>query len=258
MKRGWEFLKQPTARDIAPRNRQRGLSQAPVEYDYLVVCDLEWTVNHKSPPEVIEFGLVLLPLKGVKRPLSVKDIQTANCTEEIQLYCKPTEKPLLSQFIKDLTGISQETVDAAPTFDIQFKALKSWLITHKLIDSTGVKTCNWAICTWSDADVQVIKNEVERKEVGEFPEALNAWINLKDDSYFKKVYRRPPRQGLENCCNTIAKVGFVGGAHSGIVDARNTAAICVDMVNKGFRFVRTSRGFDKHGHMYGRQTFKKT
>ena len=44
---------------------------------------------------------------------------------------------------------------------------------------------------------------------------------------------------------------FVGRAHSGLVDARNTAALAAHMVNGGFRFVRGTRGLSADGRMLG-------
>lgn len=89
------------------------------------------------------------------------------------------------------------------------------------------------------------------------PKAFDTWVNLKDDSFFKRVYNVSAYGGLENCCKNIVKVDFEGRAHSGLTDARNTAAIAADMANNLFRFTRPSRGFDKNGRMYGSTLSKK-
>mmetsp|Transcript_2455 Transcript_2455/g.2855 ORF Transcript_2455/g.2855 Transcript_2455/m.2855 type:complete len:276 (+) Transcript_2455:102-929(+) len=257
------WLKPPTARDICPRKRKTGLSLPPKEYECLVVLDLEWTAwksrsNQERKPEVIEFGACVVPLKGSKRPVPVKRIQTGDETDEIQLYCKPTECPTLSSFIIDLTGISQETVDKSPTFKDQLKNFVSWLQSLGLVDKQGRKKKHWSMCSWSDADLNVIRNEAARKGILElFPEAFNSWVNLKDDSFFKKTYKTRARGGLENCCKNIAKIGFNGRAHGALTDARNTGALVADMANKLMRFTRSSRGFDKNGFMYGSKRQKR-
>ena len=83
------------------------------------------------------------------------------------------------------------------------------------------------------------------------PAAFRTWVNLKDDAFFKRVYGVAARGGLENCCKKICKVGFIGRAHGGLTDARNTAAVAADMANQLFRFTRHSRGFDENGVMFG-------
>mmetsp|Transcript_11707 Transcript_11707/g.13306 ORF Transcript_11707/g.13306 Transcript_11707/m.13306 type:complete len:280 (-) Transcript_11707:234-1073(-) len=250
------WLKPPTAKDICPRKRKTGLSKPPQEYECLIVLDLEWTAWKnpliKSQPEIIEFGACVVPLNRHNRPLPVKDLQDGRNIHEIQLFCKPTESPRLSNFITELTGITQAVVDTAPMFETQLKVFASWLQQMDLIDENGKKKSHWSMCSWTDADLNVIRNEAKRKGcLEDFPDAFNSWVNLKDDSFFKRTYGSRAKGGLENCCKNIASIGFKGRAHGALCDARNTAALVADMANKLMRFTRPSRGFDKHGHMFG-------
>lgn len=128
------------------------------------------------------------------RPFETSRFQSG-LEPEIQLYCKPTEAKKLTAFIKRLTGISQgmehadflllvektidwgiqssgnayfvysiEIVDDAPSFEDQLDAFVSWLVEQDLIEkSTGEKLGHWSMCSWSDADVDMIRREAERK-----------------------------------------------------------------------------------------------
>ena len=47
-------------------------------------------------------------------------------------YCRPVINPTLSEFCHNLTGITQETVDAADTFPVVHDKFLAWMKSHKL------------------------------------------------------------------------------------------------------------------------------
>ncbi|WRT69622.1 uncharacterized protein IL334_006611 [Kwoniella shivajii] len=91
------------------------------------------------PNEIIEFPVVLLqwtePNTEGKRILVKVD--------QFRSYVKPTWKPILTDFCKNLTGISQETVDKAPTFPQMLKKFEKWMDKWELRDEKGLKDALW-------------------------------------------------------------------------------------------------------------------
>ena len=64
--------------------------------------------------------------------------------------------------------------------------------------------------------------------------------------------------GVQEACVKACGLAFVGRAHSGLVDSRNTAAICCQMLLQGFRFTRPTRGFAPDGNVWGQKKKQKT
>ena len=72
-------------------------------FDYICVYDFECTCDNKKKlesQEIIEFPVVIIDVKNKK----IKSI--------FQTYVKPTIEPVLTPFCTELTGITQEQVDA--------------------------------------------------------------------------------------------------------------------------------------------------
>ncbi|GJJ70550.1 3'-5' exoribonuclease 1 [Entomortierella parvispora] len=94
-------------------------------YDYYLCFDVEATCekgfSFEFPNEVIEFPVVLL------------DGSTLEVVDEFQSYVRPTYRPTLSEFCVELTGIQQETIDAAPTFTEMLILFDEWLTKHGII-----------------------------------------------------------------------------------------------------------------------------
>lgn len=90
----------------------------------ILVIDLEatcWeTVNPAGQPqsiesmEIIEFGCALATRQG-------------DLLDSRSFLVRPTRFPRLSDFCRNLTGITQEMVDQAPAFPEAVAALNDWL-----------------------------------------------------------------------------------------------------------------------------------
>jgi len=126
----WSFLKAPTEGDLKGRRRRRKVFDKPVEsFEYLVVLDFEWTCDNqppasstfRGPAEIIEFPAVLVRLS----PFEVID--------EMQVYCKPVENPVLTAFCKELTAIEQQQVDRGVALTEALSLLQAWLHSHGLV-----------------------------------------------------------------------------------------------------------------------------
>jgi len=90
-----------------------------MKFHRCIVLDLEATCWEKGTSlermETIEFGAVRL------------DGRTLFPVGEFSRFIRPIEEPVLSDFCKRLTGITQEDVDNAETFPLVFKDFLEWL-----------------------------------------------------------------------------------------------------------------------------------
>ncbi|XP_023238414.1 uncharacterized protein LOC111637207 [Centruroides sculpturatus] len=89
-------------------------------YKYFCVIDFEATCdgNAEYQHEIIEFPAVLIDTKERK------------VISTFHEYCRPTLNPLLTEFCKLLTKISQETIDCAETFTVVLNNFTKWLYHH--------------------------------------------------------------------------------------------------------------------------------
>jgi len=206
------------------------------DFKYLLVLDFESTCwkdrSHGFAPEIIEFPVVLL------------DLSTGQIVSEFHEYVMPTEHPKLSDFCTELTGISQDTVDNGVPLSTCLVLFKRWMadITNKyaltLQRDDRIETGNhlYSCCTWSDWDLSLcLENECKRKQLKK-PVELRSWIDIR--AVYRTFYQRKP-QGLNGALRDIG-LEFVGREHSGIEDARNTAALVHHMVRQGCKLQPTS------------------
>lgn len=99
-----------------------GLVRRPVNQPrYLCVLDFEATCDEGkgfSPAEIIEFPAIIL------------DTRTMSEVDNFHRYCRPVERPVLTEFCKSLTGIMQEQVSGRPTFSCARVQLCSLAMSH--------------------------------------------------------------------------------------------------------------------------------
>ncbi|TTE81772.1 Poly(A)-specific ribonuclease PARN [Bagarius yarrelli] len=121
-------------------------------FSYLIIIDFEstcWREKNNHGQEIIEFPAVLM------------NTHTGEIESEFHSYVQPQEHPLLSSFCKELTGITQEQVEAGLPLQICLSRFTRWL--HTLQQEKGVvflhentqttvsgKAC--AFLTWSGLD----------------------------------------------------------------------------------------------------------
>jgi len=170
----------------------------------LLVIDLEATCDEaghisRSSMEIIEIGGAVVSVPEYK------------ILDTYQGYIKPVVNPKLSAFCKELTGIKQETVDAAPMFYDAISTYREWL------DSLG-KINSWA--SWGNYDKGQFEQDCNRHSADN-PHAELKHLNLKND--FGKAL------GIRRCgmANAFAylKHDMQGRHHSGLDDAINIARL---------------------------------
>ncbi len=64
--------------------------------------------------EIIEIGAVKF------------DCKSFDVIDEFQTFVKPVRNTVLSNYCKNLTSITQEQVDNAPTFDVVYRLFMNW------------------------------------------------------------------------------------------------------------------------------------
>ncbi|XP_045902229.1 ERI1 exoribonuclease 2 [Micropterus dolomieu] len=201
-------------------------------FSYLIVIDFEstcWREKNHYSQEIIEFPAVLL------------NTSTGEIESEFHTYVQPQERPILSEFCTELTGITQMQVEAGIPLQICLSRFSRWLQNLQLDmgvvfsnrqqisseSSASQKLCTFL--TWSDWDLGVcLQYECKRKQLHK-PDVLNSWIDLR--STYRLFYDRKPK-GLNGALQDLG-IQFSGREHSGLDDARNTAQLAARMMRDG-------------------------
>jgi inhibitor of KinA sporulation pathway (predicted exonuclease) len=113
---------------------------------YKLVVDLEATccANNEFPRhemEIIEIGAVLLDSEN-------KTVST------FQTFVKPTVHPLLTDFCKELTTITQDQVDTAPSFNIAMTSFLNWVHEYVIVF--------YDFYSWGDFDKNIISRQAKQ------------------------------------------------------------------------------------------------
>ena len=227
--------------------------KANPHYDYYLVLDFEATCcdNHNSSNviqestpkfqrrdmEIIEFPSVLL---------DVRPMRTGNppiVVSEYQAYVKPRINPTLTAFCTDLTGITQDTVDAANSFAHAYRGHMMWLQElgfkfDTICDQMCIVTCgNWDLRTMLPR--QLLRHELTLDNIRyPYPEFYKWWVNIQTP--FQEVYQT--RGGMARMLDVMG-IELTGRHHSGIDDCRNTAKIVIRLLEKGAPLYPTSTSF---------------
>ncbi|XP_061587216.1 ERI1 exoribonuclease 2 [Cololabis saira] len=200
-------------------------------FSYLIVIDFESTCwkERNNSQEIIEFPAVLL------------NTSTGEVESEFHAYVQPQEHPILSEFCTELTGITQDQVEAGLPLHICLSRFNRWLQRLRLelgvVFPDKLQTYSAPLpsqklstfLTWSDWDLGVcLQYECKRKQLHK-PDVLNSWIDLR--STYRLFYNRKPR-GLNGALQDLG-IQFAGREHSGLDDARNTAGLAARMMRDG-------------------------
>ncbi|KAI9096244.1 ribonuclease H-like domain-containing protein [Phlyctochytrium arcticum] len=186
---------------------------------YLCVIDFEATCEATSAfdfdNEIIEFPAVLL------------NARTGEVMGEFQGYVKPSKNPILSDFCKSLTGISQTTIDNAEPFTAVLKRFETWLMQwapHPFRQVQFVCDGPWDIRDFMRK--QCIHSRISR------PVYLRHFIDLRR-SYIH--FYKCERTNLAGMLQGLGMV-FEGREHCGLHDTRNIARIAQRMISDGYAF----------------------
>jgi len=170
-----------------------------------IICDLEATcwAEERRPErmEIIEIGAVKLaspagPVLG-----------------EFDAFVRPVLEPTLSDFCRELTGITQADVDGAEPFPAVLARLVAWMGEPPL-----------RFCSWGQYDVNQLGLDCTRHAIP-FPIQFADHVNLKNVwATWKGVKPRGLARALK-----LMGMEMQGHHRRGIDDARNSARICMAM-----------------------------
>lgn len=170
------------------------------------VIDLECTCsNDESFPrndmEIIEIGCAIVNKDG--------DIQ-----DERDIFVKPVLHEELTDYCKELTGITQEQVDGGISLNQALHDLNAFL------DINNVD----AWCSWGYFDKNQFKREADNKNIYKANASFFVipHINLSVKYFNQKGLKR--KVGLRKAL-AQNNLEFIGRPHSGIDDVRNTARL---------------------------------
>ncbi|EMD38611.1 hypothetical protein CERSUDRAFT_113791 [Gelatoporia subvermispora B] len=231
---------------------------AEQEYEAFLVFDVESTCikggQFDYPNEIIEWPVCLMRRKdrdGTGRA------EMLEIVDEFRSFVKPTRNPQLSEFCTNLTGITQEQIDAAPTFTEMLGEFSLWLDRKGLIDShSGEHRIRFCWCCDGDHDI----SDFVTKQcfISKIP--LPAWIQGRFINVRRMVYGwyagmlhnasrcRDMREGsnapqlpyslpepltIPRQLETLQLPPFQGRQHSGIDDARNISRILAELSKRG-------------------------
>lgn len=191
------------------------MSFDPSRIKYLCVLDFEATCEDKSNiHEIIEF------------PSIIVDVTNKQILEDrIDLYVKPSRDPIVSKFCHELTGITQEQVDAGISFP---EAVKQHFRFIKKYYPFIIITCgNWDLKIMFPIELKNHKNNIKKVDIS----AYKRWINIKSE--FDRFYKVQAR-GMVGMLNYL-NLPLEGRHHSGIDDCYNISRICVKMLEDGWQ-----------------------
>lgn len=166
----------------------------------LVVVDVEATCWKKGvfsrTKETIEIGAVrlLLDREESKWP-------------EFQTFVRPLRLPRLSTFCRELTGITQENVDAAPAFPEGLQRFLEWSQPLEQI----------VLATWSRYDMWQLDLDLEAHGL---PKLTVPFIDVK-----KLAARVVGSKSFEETARVLDPGGVTEPRHRAVADARRTARI---------------------------------
>jgi 3'-5' exoribonuclease 1 len=175
------------------------------KYQHILVVDLEATCcDRQSIPrhqmETIEIGAVMVATES----LAIVD--------EFQTFIKPLRHPILTEFCLQLTSITQQQVDAAPTFPAAIELWQPWL---SKFDKT-------IFGSWGDYDRKQLQQDSKHHRIDlPYPVSSNH-VNLKE--VFSTTQGLNKRHGMAQALN-LAQIELTGTHHRGIDDARNISKL---------------------------------
>lgn len=186
------------------------------------ICILDFEATCFSNDEVDRNKMEIIEFPSILYKINTND-NSYELIDEFHKYVKPTYKPVLTNFCKKLTGITQTIVDNSETIDIVYNDHIKWLNTHIKEGD------NFIICTCGAWDLKsILPNEIKNKKLKRH-KYYNKFINIKDE--FNYFYNRNVN-GMVDMLK-ILKINLVGKHHSGIDDTRNITSILLHMIKDG-------------------------
>jgi 3'-5' exoribonuclease 1 len=161
-------------------------------------CDLQTIPRHQM--ETIEIGAVMVATDSLE------------IIDEFQTFIKPSRHPILTKFCLQLTSITQQQVDTAPTFAEAIDLWQPWLAKYE----------RTIFGSWGDYDRKQLQQDSKYHRIDlPYPVPSNH-VNLKE--IFSTTQGLNKRHGMAQALN-LANILLTGTHHRGIDDARNISKL---------------------------------
>ncbi|KAJ3150514.1 3'-5' exoribonuclease 1 [Geranomyces michiganensis] len=194
-------------------------------FDYYLVLDVEATCI--ETPSGVPFKFGYYPNEIIEFPVVVIDARTLTNAGVFHSYVRPTVNPTLSDFCKNLTGITQETVDAADDFPTVLARFERWMAQFSTYPfANAVFVCDGAF------DVRdFLRKQCQHSVINRPPYAIR-FVDL------RRLYVDFYQRTRTNLAGMLSGLGmeFDGREHCGLDDATNIARIVVRMMKDGCLF----------------------
>lgn len=173
----------------------------------MLIIDLEATCDDKptwnrADMEIIQIGAVIVDPAG-------QTIKTYNA------FAKPSIHPVLTDFCKNLTGITQEQIDTARPLKAVLRDFNEWAAMNENFFGGY-----WG--SWGAYDLKQFMRDAERQRVDMF-DLLEIYRHHNLKQLWADARRQRPC-GLGKALD-IEGLKFDGRAHNGLDDARNIARL---------------------------------
>lgn len=185
---------------------------------YYLVLDFEANCSgsNMKDHEIIEFPCILI------------DSKTGKTISEFRSFVQLVNFTNLSDFIKDLTHITDDEVkNGLPWVDC-LKAFETWLNDNKITADNATIVCcgSWDLKTMLPRQLEITKTGL----TPELDALFGKWHNVKIS--FLKHYKNEKQSGMDKMLEFL-KIELTGHHHSGIDDCRNIAKICHALTQQG-------------------------
>lgn len=200
--------------------------RAAVPYDYYAVLDFECTCDRQGwlAHEIIEFPVVFL------------NAITLEVDMVFRRFVRPAERPRLTDFCRELTGISQADVDAAKPLRRVMAEFHEFLREHSLVGRRSDRSADlWLFCICADGPWDLrkfLRPECHRKRI-RLEEYWRTWVDV------RAAVSQEVGCGRTGISQMLHRWGmdFEGRPHSGLDDARNIARLVEELLRRGCRVV---------------------
>ena len=264
---GWVHVQQKPRKPKHKPAPHQLLTGKPVAqpFDYYAVVDFECTCERGDSwwlHEIIELPVVFVNVRsrrvelGKSRAMHRQRRQqqslhsplcahnTAAFSSALWLavfhsFVRPTERPKLTGFCTELTGITQATVDSAPTLPTVLNQLYAFLQQHDLTfpsttpppptASAASISCCWLCDGQSDLH-HFLHAEVSRKRLSTPASLFSHYCDIR--LVFGSYHPHCTRPHLQRMLREVG-LRFIGRPHSGLDDAKNVARLLLELIARG-------------------------
>lgn len=184
---------------------------------YYMVLDFEANCSGQDikDHEIIEFPAILV------------NAVTMETISEFRYFVRVSSGKKLSNFIKQLTHITQDQVDKGLTFFECLQKFEQWC------KSNNVSWANTTIITVGDWDLKIMLHNqlgMTKIKLGKYLNDLfGCWTNIKVPF---SIYTKTKAKGMAGMMAYL-NLELEGHQHSGIDDCRNTVKICNELIKMG-------------------------